>query len=54
MLYGLPGFVQQAAYVALTDSQALMDSEAMRESYRRRRAEYRFANPGITERTPRP
>ena len=37
MLYGLPGFVQQAAYVALTDSQALMDSEAMRESYRRRR-----------------
>jgi arginine:pyruvate transaminase len=37
MLYGLPGFVQQAAYTALTDSSALADSELMRTTYERRR-----------------
>lgn len=37
MLYGLPGFVQQAAYTALTDPQALASSEHMRVTYQRRR-----------------
>ncbi|GAB2680482.1 pyridoxal phosphate-dependent aminotransferase [Aliiglaciecola aliphaticivorans] len=37
MLYGLPGFIQQAAYTALTDTDALADSESMRLSYLRRR-----------------
>jgi aspartate/methionine/tyrosine aminotransferase len=35
MLYGLPGFVQQAAITALTTARGEMD--AMREIYRRRR-----------------
>lgn len=37
MLYGLPGFIQQAAYTALTDTSALADSEIMRTTYERRR-----------------
>jgi arginine:pyruvate transaminase len=37
MLYGLPGFIQQAAYTALTDSDALADAEVMRKTYQRRR-----------------
>jgi arginine:pyruvate transaminase len=37
MLYGLPGFVQQAAYTALTDPIALAESEKMRVAYQRRR-----------------
>jgi arginine:pyruvate transaminase len=37
MLYGLPGFVQQAAYTALTDPIALAESENMRLTYKRRR-----------------
>ncbi|MFT6330927.1 MAG: arginine:pyruvate transaminase [Bermanella sp.] len=37
MLYGLPGFVQQAAYTALTDPDALAESERMRLTYQRRR-----------------
>lgn len=35
MLYGLPGFIQEAALVALTDARGEM--EAMRDIYRRRR-----------------
>ncbi|WP_339719538.1 aminotransferase class I/II-fold pyridoxal phosphate-dependent enzyme [uncultured Paraglaciecola sp.] len=37
MLYGLAGFVQQAAYTALTDPEALAESERMRTTYQRRR-----------------
>ncbi|MEG3765255.1 pyridoxal phosphate-dependent aminotransferase [Alteromonas sp. 14N.309.X.WAT.G.H12] len=37
MLYGLPGFVQQAAYAALTDKSAIEASEQMRQTYQRRR-----------------
>lgn len=35
MLYGLPGFIQQAGYFALKNSSK--DSEAMRDTYRQRR-----------------
>ncbi|MBU2979889.1 aminotransferase class I/II-fold pyridoxal phosphate-dependent enzyme [Alteromonas sp. C1M14] len=37
MLYGLPGFVQQAAYAALTDKSAVAASQHMRDTYQRRR-----------------
>jgi arginine:pyruvate transaminase len=37
MLYGLPGFVQQAAYTALTNTEALAASAQMRRTYQRRR-----------------
>lgn len=37
MLYGLPGFVQQAAFTALTDKTAIAASQHMRETYQRRR-----------------
>lgn len=37
MLYGLPGFVQQAAYTALTDPKALAEAEKMRITYQHRR-----------------
>ncbi|MEP0175892.1 MAG: pyridoxal phosphate-dependent aminotransferase [Paraglaciecola sp.] len=37
MLYGLPGFVQEAAYTALTDPNALAEAEQMRVTYQRRR-----------------